>query len=661
MVPLPPQKGSYYPEDAGAAHRPQAPGHHPARQGRASPSRATSSAGSAGRSGCPWTRSKGWCCAPSATRTRGGCARSSTGPSVSEMVVPYGDARPHARAGRTPSTSASGGSGGWPTPSRSGATAWARSTTSTPTTPTSGASPTRCANAICMHEEDYGILWKHVDLHTGRTEVRRSRRLVVSSIATVGNYEYGFYWYFYLDGTDPARGEAHRHHVDPGAWRPGAEPDHASMVAPQLAAPYHQHLFNVRLDMEVDGPAQRRLRGGEQARSARGRQPLGERLRGGGRPCSRPSWPPNGWSTRPPAVTGRIVNRSAPNAPRPADRLQAGAGLDAHPAGRPGLERGPAGPLRHQEPLGHPLRPGRAAGGRRPPQPARGRQTACPAGRRPTGRSSTRDVVVWHTFGVTHIPRPEDWPVMPVEYTGFSLLPVGFFDAQPGPRRPGLGRGPLPRRLTRPLRRGSATWPTPWWWAIAPARVHRPGALDVAGGEVALGRAGGGGAARRRRGAGPGRAGAARDGQPPRPHPDDPRAGGGRRPAARRAGWPRRSGPSRPSSPTTTCGGGCCSGRPSCSANGVTTTCEQYLHGRDRGRGGPRVGDPLRADPGRLRGRRALVGLAARPGGGRVGARRLRRPRRSDVRRARAPRRLHGVGRGAGGHRRARPSGSGPR
>ena len=56
-------------------------------------------------------------------------------------------------------------------------------------------------NAICIHEEDYGILWKHVDLRCGRTEVRRSRRLVVSSISTVGNYEYGFYWYFYLDGT----------------------------------------------------------------------------------------------------------------------------------------------------------------------------------------------------------------------------------------------------------------------------------------------------------------------------------------------------------------------------------------------------------------------------------------------------------------------------
>ncbi len=61
--------------------------------------------------------------------------------------------------------------------------------------------PATTANAICIHEEDVGILWKHVDLHAGRTEVRRSRRLVVSSIATVGNYEYGFYWYFYLDGS----------------------------------------------------------------------------------------------------------------------------------------------------------------------------------------------------------------------------------------------------------------------------------------------------------------------------------------------------------------------------------------------------------------------------------------------------------------------------
>ena len=48
-------------------------------------------------------------------------------------------------------------------------------------------------NAICIHEEDFGIGWKHTDMLTEEVEVRRSRRLVVSSISTVGNYEYGFF------------------------------------------------------------------------------------------------------------------------------------------------------------------------------------------------------------------------------------------------------------------------------------------------------------------------------------------------------------------------------------------------------------------------------------------------------------------------------------
>ena len=56
-------------------------------------------------------------------------------------------------------------------------------------------------NAICMHEEDAGIGWKHTDFRTEEVEVRRLRRLVISTIATVGNYEYGYFWYLYTDGT----------------------------------------------------------------------------------------------------------------------------------------------------------------------------------------------------------------------------------------------------------------------------------------------------------------------------------------------------------------------------------------------------------------------------------------------------------------------------
>jgi len=41
------------------------------------------------------------------------------------------------------------------------------------------------------------------------------------------------------------------------------------------------------------------------------------------------------------------------------------------------------------------------------------------------------DIVVWHTFGPTHVPRLEDWPVMPVARCGFVLKPTGFFDRNP--------------------------------------------------------------------------------------------------------------------------------------------------------------------------------------------------------------------------------------
>src|SRR5439155_22614066 len=107
-------------------------------------------------------------------------------------------------------------------------------------------------NAICMHEEDYGILWKHFDSHTFTTEVRRSRRLVVSSIHTVGNYEYGFFCYFYMDGTLQLEVKL-TGVLQTMAVGEGDAPLHSTVVAPGIGAPHHQHLFCFRLDFDVDG------------------------------------------------------------------------------------------------------------------------------------------------------------------------------------------------------------------------------------------------------------------------------------------------------------------------------------------------------------------------------------------------------------------------
>lgn len=58
--------------------------------------------------------------------------------------------------------------------------------------------------AVCMHEEDHGLLWKHVEYRTGHSDSRRSRRLVLSFVATVANYDYLMYWYFYQVCASPS-------------------------------------------------------------------------------------------------------------------------------------------------------------------------------------------------------------------------------------------------------------------------------------------------------------------------------------------------------------------------------------------------------------------------------------------------------------------------
>ena len=117
----------------------------------------------------------------------------------------------------------------------------------------SAGEPVTIPNAICMHEEDAGIAWKHTDFRTGAVEVRRSRRLVLSTIATVGNYEYGFYWYLYTDGRIEYEVKL-TGVLTTGAIAEGETPRHGNLVAPGIYGPHHQHFFSVRLDMSVDGP-----------------------------------------------------------------------------------------------------------------------------------------------------------------------------------------------------------------------------------------------------------------------------------------------------------------------------------------------------------------------------------------------------------------------
>ena len=288
--------------------------------------------------------------------------------------------------------------------------------------------PYTIENAICMHEEDYSILWKHVDLRGGTTEVRRQRRLVISSIATVGNYEYGFYWYFYLDGSMQLEVKL-TGVMSTMAVSPDNGLGNASMVAPQLAAPYHQHLFNVRLDFDVDGAANTVYEVDAVPDTAGADNPLANSFTTSMTPfeteqqAQRDVDPSRSryW---------KVVNPGARN------RLGEPVGYKLIPGSTPtllaqressvGRRAGFATrnlwvtPYRADERRAAGDFPNQSAGGDGLPR--------WTAGDRPIGNT---DVVVWHTFGMTHIPRPEDWPVMPVESTGFLLAPVGFFDRNP--------------------------------------------------------------------------------------------------------------------------------------------------------------------------------------------------------------------------------------
>ncbi|HTK64216.1 MAG TPA: primary-amine oxidase [Pseudonocardia sp.] len=294
--------------------------------------------------------------------------------------------------------------------------------------------PRTIQNAICMHEEDYGVLWKHSDMFTGSRETRRQRRLVISFFTPIGNYDYGFYWYLYLDGTIELECKA-----TGIVFTSGTPGEYATEIAPGLGAPFHQHLFSARLDMTVDGPNN----AVDEVEAVR--VPMGEGNPYGnafGRSVTRLHRESDAQRDAN-ASTGRVWHISNPEK---TNALGRPVGYTLHPLGQPTLladdassirsratfatkalwvtrydadERYPAGDFVNQNPGGAGL----------------------PAWVQADRPVDGEDIVVWHTFGLTHFPRTEDWPIMPVDYTGFTLKPSGFFDRNPALDVPASANG----------------------------------------------------------------------------------------------------------------------------------------------------------------------------------------------------------------------------
>jgi primary-amine oxidase len=283
-------------------------------------------------------------------------------------------------------------------------------------------------NAICMHEEDFGILWKHTDWRTNQTEVRRSRRLVLSFISTVGNYEYGFFWYFYQDGTIQFEIKL-TGIVNTAAVAPGEQPKYGTLIAPQLYAPIHQHVFSVRLDPSIDGFNNSVYEVNTEAEPFGENNPYGNAfyakstLLATELEAQRLIDPMKGryWKIVNPAVDNEMGYPVAyklvpgenilPFAHPEASVTKRATYMTKHLWVTPyhSEERYPAGDYPNQHPGGDGL----------------------PAWTQANRSIENTDVVVWYTIGHNHVPRAEDWPIMPVGYIGFYLKPVNFFNASP--------------------------------------------------------------------------------------------------------------------------------------------------------------------------------------------------------------------------------------
>jgi primary-amine oxidase len=283
-------------------------------------------------------------------------------------------------------------------------------------------------NAVCMHEEDAGILWKHYEFRTDKVEVRRSRRLVVSYIATVGNYEYGFYWYFYQDGSIELEVKA-TGVVQTGALLNGETTKFGTMLMPNLYASNHQHFFCVRMDAMVDGLANQVTEVDTVAEPTGPENPYGNGFFAQSTTFERESeacrtvdpFKSRTWIIQSSERTNRVGNPTG---------YAIVPGETCRPFAQPGSAlHSRAGYLWNNLWVTQYAEGERYAAGEFPNQHPGGE--GLPQWVQQDRAIKGEDIVVWYVFGQHHIVRAEDWPVMPVAHSGFRLKPTNFFSRNP--------------------------------------------------------------------------------------------------------------------------------------------------------------------------------------------------------------------------------------
>jgi primary-amine oxidase len=342
--------------------------------------------------------------------------------SLSEMVVPYGDPS-GAWFFRNSFDAGELGLGSSASPLRPGVDCPTNCSVFDAVIADTSGNPHVISGAVALYERDAGIAWKHGE------EARRARELVLSYVATVGNYDYGFDWVFHQDGALDVRVALTGVMAVKGLG--GGQADaYSHMVAKGIAAPHHQHFFTFRLDMDVDGAAANRVVELNSAPVPAGPgNPYGGAFvmketplrteHEGQRKLSLAS--SRRWVIES-ATAKNALGHPTGYALLPGENAEPFAAADSWVRKRAGFLDAHvwATPYKASEMY---------AGGDYPNQSHGGEGLAKWTA---ANRSiENQDVVLWYTMGITHNPRPEDWPVMPVHLAGFRLVPWGFFGRNP--------------------------------------------------------------------------------------------------------------------------------------------------------------------------------------------------------------------------------------
>jgi primary-amine oxidase len=355
---------------------------------------------------------------------------------LSEMVVPYGDAQQNWRW-RSAFDVGEYSVGRLASSIERGTDAPEYATLIDATFAGDDGQPYVLERAVAIYERDGGMLWKHYEGYSQTNESRRGRQLVMSFIATIGNYDYAVNWIFHQDGVlevDAAlsgimlpKGVRETTAVAHTGGSNGLPNGH--LVSANVVAPHHQHFFNFRLDFDVDGTSNSVHEMNTRAMPMGPRNPSGnamvmeETLLATERAAQRTM---NMQAAR----TWAVVNTAERTALGHHPSYIIVPGANSLPYVAPtSLVRQRAGFINshfwatrynENEMSAAGTYPNQSRGGDGLPKWVSNDQSI-----------AGQDVVVWYTLGVTHIPRPEEWPVMPVTHVGFKLIPGGFFTRNP--------------------------------------------------------------------------------------------------------------------------------------------------------------------------------------------------------------------------------------